>query len=422
MIHFKKLLRAAVLCAAVVLTLALTTPAFGQGGQFRDLPPSRANPQFLNAFRDATVEASKSTVRVLCDDKEAALGTVIGPDGWILTKYSLLSGKVSCKLKDGKTLEAKIIGIHEALDLAMLKVEATDLPAAKLTESKVAPVGSWLVSVGAGNDPVGIGVLSVATRNPLPAGIRGGQPISNSPNSVYLGISVTGDGTAVKIERVTRQSAAEKAGLKVDDKIVSIQGQAITDQESLAAVLGKMKPGDVAAIKLMREGKELELKATLERRGPQPGRRDQNLMGSELSERRTGFPTYFQTDTVLKPKDCGGPVCDLEGHVLGINIARAGRVESYTIPTEALTPVLADLMSGKLSPKLVALAALERKIADLKATLKKAEEDKTAAEKKFKEAQAALKKQEADTAAAEKKWKETKDALDKVEMELKDKK
>ena len=70
-------------------------------------------------------------------------------------------------------------------------------------------------------------------------------------------------------------------------------------------------------------GKELELEAKLDRRGGQTGRVDQNQMGSELSEKRTGFPTYFQHDTVIKPKDCGGPVCDLEGHVLGINIARA---------------------------------------------------------------------------------------------------
>jgi S1-C subfamily serine protease len=163
------------------------------------------------------------------------------------------------------------------------------------------------------------------------------------------------------------------------------------------------------------------LKATLEQRR-QRGRPDQNLMGSELSQKRSGFPTYFQSDTVIKPKDCGGPVCDLDGHVVGITIARAGRVESYAIPTEALTPVLADLMSGKLSPQRVAIAALEKKVTELKATVKKAEEDRAAADKKLKEAQEALKKQEADRIEADKKLKEMKDLLDKAEKELKDKK
>ena len=183
----------------------------------------------------------------------------------------------------------------------------------------------------------------------------------------------------------------------------------------VVALLGKMKPGDPVTIKLLREGKEIELQAEL--RQPQRGRGDQNQMGSELSEKRTGFPTYFQSDTVIKPKDCGGPVCDLDGHVIGINIARAGRVESYAIPTEALTPLLPDLMSGKLSP----VVLLEKKISDLKAALAKAEEDKAAAEKKLKDAQDAVKKQEADKAAAEQKIKDAKEAIEKAEKDLKDK-
>ena len=169
----KRWLRAAVLCSAAVLTLA--TPALAQrGNQERDIPPTRSNPQFLAAFREATAEASRSTVRILCDDKEASLGTIIGPDGWILTKYSLLSGKVACRLKDGITLEARIVGVHEPFDLAMLKVQATNLPSVQLVESKVAPVGHWLVSVGTGADPVAVGVMSVATRTPPPVVNRAG--------------------------------------------------------------------------------------------------------------------------------------------------------------------------------------------------------------------------------------------------------
>jgi serine protease Do len=458
MTHLKKMLRAAVLGSAAVLMMA--TPAFAQrGGQQRDVPPSRANPQFLAAFREATTEASKCTVRIFCDGKDAALGTIIGPDGWILTKHSLLSGQVSCMLKDGRSLEAKIVGVHEPFDLAMLKVEAADLPAVKFTESKAAPVGSWLVSVGLGENPVAVGVMSVATRTPPPVPNRGGGPprfnapgrafpalgattvgllaspvghgpllaasvlaANRGPNTDYLGISVTPEGGAAKVSRVAPRSAASRAGLRVDDKILSIQGTTVTDQNSLLALLGTMKPGDAVTIKLLRDGKEMELKATLAQGGP-PGRPDQNLMGSELSERRTGFPTYFQSDTVLKPRDCGGPICDLEGHVLGINIARAGRVESYSIPAEVITPLLADLMSGKLSPKaLEATAALEKKVTELKAALQNAERDKAEAEKKLKDVQEDVKKAEAYKAEAEKKWQEAKEALDKAEKELKDKK
>ena len=60
----------------------------------------------------------------------------------------------------------------------------------------------------------------------------------------------------------------------------------------------------------------------------------QNNLGGRLSVRRFGFPVALQHDTVLRPDDCGGPVVDLDGRVIGFNIARAGRTESYAIPTE----------------------------------------------------------------------------------------
>ncbi len=63
-------------------------------------------------------------------------------------------------------LDAKIVGVQEAFDLALLKVEATGLHAVVFTDSKVAPVGSWLVSVGTGENPVAVGVMSVAAELP----------------------------------------------------------------------------------------------------------------------------------------------------------------------------------------------------------------------------------------------------------------
>ena len=63
-----------------------------------------------------------------------------------------------------------------------------------------------------------------------------------------------------------------------------------------------------------------------------------------------GFPAALQHDTVLRPKDCGGPVVDLNGHVVGLNIARAGRTATYVLPTEVILPLLDDLKSGKLPP------------------------------------------------------------------------
>jgi serine protease Do len=412
----KKLIRAAVLGPAVLLSLASPAPA-----QFRADKPPRENSQFLYAFRDATAEATKSTVRVLCDGKEAALGTVVGEDGWILTKNSELKGKLTCKLPDGKELEAKLVGVHDKFDLAMLKVDAKGLTPVKFVESKTAPVGNWLASVGTGDDPAAVGVMSVAARSPS----RGDGGGALNPKRGFLGIQMEEvlagwfGGGGVKVTVVTPRSAAEKAGVKVGDKIVAVNDQNVTGLEGMKNLMSKTKSGDVVTLRVVRDDEEKELKATL---GTPPQDRGdvQNSMGSKLSDRRTGFPTFFQHDTVIRPQDCGGPICDLDGHVLGINIARAGRTESYAIPSEAITPILADLKYGKLAPS--AAEELEKKLADLKEALKKAEEASAAAEKKVTEAKEALKKQEADRTEAEKKLKAAKEALEKAEKEAKDKK
>jgi serine protease Do len=217
------------------------------------------------------------------------------------------------------------------------------------------------------------------------------------------------DEIGARIGVVTPDGPADRAGLKADDLIVSLAGEAIQDAESLTNVLQRTKPGDAVVVRIKRGGEELELKATLGRRpsgGRRGGRGDiQNSMGSELSNRRNGFPTILQHDAVIKPTDCGGPLVDLDGKVIGINIARAGRTESYAVPTEAVLPLLYDLLSGKLAPKPSAEAAAkalspEAKLAQARAAVERAEAAKAAAESKSAEAKAALEKAEAEAKAA----------------------
>ena len=74
----------------------------------------------------------------------------------------------------------------------------------------------------------------------------------------------------------------------------------------------------------------------------------QEDIGGRLSKRRTGFPLALQHDTVLQPNQCGGPLVDLDGQVVGINIARASRVASYALPAAVVKPVLEKLKSGEL--------------------------------------------------------------------------
>ncbi|MBP36192.1 MAG: hypothetical protein CMP31_11310 [Roseibacillus sp.] len=68
--------------------------------------------------------------------------------------------------------------------------------------------------------------------------------------------------------------------------------------------------------------------------------RRMNEMSGPLSTRLSGFPLALQHDIPLAPKFCGGPLLDLEGRCVGINVSRAGRVKTLAIPTEDLLELL----------------------------------------------------------------------------------
>jgi serine protease Do len=59
----------------------------------------------------------------------------------------------------------------------------------------------------------------------------------------------------------------------------------------------------------------------------------------------------LQHDTPLFPEQCGGPLLDLEGKVVGINIARQGRISSLAIPTSYLVELLPDLTRDEVARK-----------------------------------------------------------------------
>jgi serine protease Do len=80
----------------------------------------------------------------------------------------------------------------------------------------------------------------------------------------------------------------------------------------------------------------------------------QNRLGGQLSLRRVGFPSVLQHDTVLRPNECGGPLVDLDGRAVAINIARAGRVASFGVPAEVVVPLIESLKSSKLDGPAIA--------------------------------------------------------------------
>jgi serine protease Do len=388
-----------VLAGALCLGLMSARPAWAQAED----DYLKSSPKVLSAFRAVVAIPSQSTVHVYSDGKEVALGTVVGVEGWILTKASELKGKAVCKFKDGNELQAKIVGIHERFDLALLKVEGAKLTAVVWGDSKTALPGNWVAAPGNGNDPVAVGVVSVATRKVRPGDL---PPVNKNPGFLGVQLATASDKSkGAKITEVTPKSAAAKAGLQVNDVVIAVGDKTIADLEAMIDTIQRFHPGEAVTIRVKRDDKEVEIKATLDKR-PKDDRSDyQNVqLGGPLSDLRGGFPVVLQHDTVLKPTECGGPLVDLDGKAIGINIARAGRVETYAVPAEEVLALLPDMKAGKFAPREKTLVKVESDgVLKAREALKKIDADLAELQKKREDAKKALEKAEAEAGKVEKK-------------------
>jgi len=68
-----------------------------------------------------------------------------------------------------------------------------------------------------------------------------------------------------------------------------------------------------------------------------------------VSQRAEDFELAMQHDAALQPSQCGGPLLNLDGKAVGLNIARAGRIASYALPASLVRRIISEL---KLRPML----------------------------------------------------------------------
>jgi Do/DeqQ family serine protease len=78
-------------------------------------------------------------------------GFLVRADGYIYTNYHVLEGadRIDVKLKDGREFQAKVVGTDEKTDVAVIKIEATNLPVAQFADSDKVRVGQFAFAIGA---------------------------------------------------------------------------------------------------------------------------------------------------------------------------------------------------------------------------------------------------------------------------------
>jgi serine protease Do len=295
----------------------------------------RAHSTITNAFRDVSAAPSRSTVRVLSDGVQVALGIIVGADGLILTKASELSGRLECILPDGSRLDATQLVQRDQVDLALLRVARAKLPVVSWSDSAVVPpVGSWLITASVEPQPVAIGVVSAPPQeSPMPRAI--------------LGVRMYSVERGVRVNLVMPGTGAARAGVREGDIIATINGRTADTPEAITKVIRSLQPGDRVTLSVLREESPLSLVATLGDMNRLGGLEQAELMdslGGPLSKRRAGFPSVIQHDSVIRPRECGGPVVDLDGKVVGVNIARSSRVATFALPADLARRAVEDML------------------------------------------------------------------------------
>lgn len=265
-------------------------------------------------------------------------GFIVSPDGYIVTNYHVIQGSnsITVSLYDGKTYDARVVGYEQSHDLAVLKIEATDLVPVVLGDSDNMNVGDSVVAIG---NPLGeltfsltSGAISsmdreitvsnnlrmdlIQTDCAINSGNSGGAlfnlygevvgitnaKYSNSGNGTsidnigfaipmnnvksiimsiiekgyyakpYVGISVMdvsdeaqgyGAPKGASVQEISKDSPAEKGGLKINDIITEANGTAITCADDIVDFVRDMKIGDELKLKVYRQGETVELTITI---------------------------------------------------------------------------------------------------------------------------------------------------------------
>lgn len=225
-------------------------------------------------------------------------GFVVRNDGVIVTNAHVISGAttVSVAMRDGTTYSAKVVGVDETNDLAVVRIDATRLPVAPLGRSSDLIVGEWTIAIGnpfgfvlGNNEPsVSVGVVSAVGRNLAGRGEGGGVyidmiqtdaainpgnsggPLVNAAGEV-IGVNSSiyspsggsvGLGFAIPIDRTKRivEDLLEHGSVRhpwVGIRLETPQVQSAREVASVGAVVARLSPGSPAERAGVRVGDQI---------------------------------------------------------------------------------------------------------------------------------------------------------------------
>ncbi len=303
----------------------------------------RSGDETLRAFAPVSAATRHSIVKFNVDGETVALGAVVATNGLVLTKASeLKKGKLTCWLATDQEVDAAVLDVDEEEDVALVQVHAEGLVPLRWASGEVS-LGQWAITPGIGPTPHAVGIVSA-----LPHKIR--------PQRAFIGVQFDFSSSVPRIDVLFPGLGAEKAGLKAGDLILAVNSVAVTNRGQVVEIIRDFRAGQTVKLRVRRADKEFDAdvqlmppNSSLMAQADYPQQRLERL-GGQVSQRAEGFEQAIEHDTVLQPWLCGGPLVNLDGEAIGLNIARAGRVTTYALSAHLVKRVLKGLTSPDATP------------------------------------------------------------------------
>lgn len=320
--------------------------ALQQGKEFKALPERDADWQtarpehpysdvLWDKDMDRTMQQSNSRegdVVLVTSPVDSALkvnGTIISlkklrafdpkAKSWLISKSSLVDDHPVVHLNNGEKEEAVVIARDEKRDLVLMalyryKANGISLDCEFRDSMDTAELGSLLRSPLPAA-PAAVGTASTVVFD-LPQG---------SDDKVSFGASFEPISGKLSFVQVVPAGPAAVAGIAEKDEIIALDGQRIEQPAQLMELIMRLKPGDVLPIQVKRGEQTFDYKMLLGKLEPTGNALILERFEGGRSDRKDGFGPIFVHDSKLTPANCGGPVFDIHGDFLGINMARYSR-------------------------------------------------------------------------------------------------
>lgn len=351
--------------------LAEVTPAVANIAVEMRTP--EANPLFADPFFRRFFELPERPQR-----KEQAAGSAVIVDavrGLVITNHHVIKDAehIMVGLKDRRVLKAQVVGVDPGTDIAVLRIPAERLTAAKWGDSEALSVGDFVVAIG---NPFGIGqtvtsgIVSALGRTGL--GVEGYEEFIQTDASINPGNSggalvnlageLVGINTAIigpsggnvgigfavpthmvravldqilrfgevrrgrvgvstqdltpelaaksgikvtegaVIVQIERASEAERAGLRLRDVVLAVNGHPVRSSSELRNRVGLVPIGEEIALELLRDGRMMRIRARvgeLYKVTKVTGETIPQLAGARVANIERGTPMYGQVEGVV---------------------------------------------------------------------------------------------------------------------------